>query len=103
MIEGLHIDDIGPVRWIAPDRPDCKNGLTPEIVSAMGDAVLGAKDARAIAITGRNGAFCSGLDLRVAMTGGPELLEHAEQHLIPFQRLIRSITDAPQAVIAVID
>ena len=102
-IEGLHVDDIGPVRWIALDRPDCKNGLTPELVAHMGDAILGARDARAIAITGRNGAFCSGLDLRVAMTGGPELLERAEENLVPFQRLIRAITDAPQAVIAVID
>jgi enoyl-CoA hydratase/carnithine racemase len=102
-IEGLHVDDEGAVRWIALDRPDCKNGLTPDIVAAMADAIEGAANARAIVITGRNGAFCSGLDLRIAMTGGADLLQNAEQHLQPFQRLIRTIVNTPQAVIASVE
>ena len=102
-IEGLHVEDRGNVRWISLDRPDCKNALTPTIVAAMADAVESAADARAIAITGRHGAFCSGLDLRVAMTEGAEALQNAEKHLVHFQRLIKAIAAAPQAVVAVVD
>jgi enoyl-CoA hydratase/carnithine racemase len=102
-VEGLHVHDERAVRWIALDRPDCKNGLTPEIVAAMADAIDQAASARAIVITGRNAAFCSGLDLRIAMSGGADLLQNAEQHLQPFQRLIRTIVNTPKAVIASID
>ena len=42
----LTIDDLGAVRWITLDRPDCKNALTPAIVEAMSRAIRGAQEAR---------------------------------------------------------
>jgi enoyl-CoA hydratase/carnithine racemase len=103
MPDGLVIEDRGPVRWIALDRPDCKNGLTPALAQSITSALRDARDARAIAITGRNGAFCSGLDLRVAMESGPELLDKADEHLALFQGLTRAIVNAPQPTVAIVD
>jgi enoyl-CoA hydratase/carnithine racemase len=97
------IEDDGFVRWITLDRPDCKNALTPDIVVQIREAITGAKDARAIGITGRNASFCSGLDLRTAMSEGPGGLDKVDEHLGRFQDLVRAIVAAPQPLIAAVD
>ncbi len=104
-MNGLHVEDRGNARWITLDRPDCRNALTPELIEAVGTAVRGATDAgaRCIVLAGRNEAFCSGLDLRVAMDGGAELLHDAHAHLARFQGAIRAIVEAPQPTVAVLD
>ncbi len=101
--EEVIVEDIGPARWISLNRPDCRNGLTPDVGKRVIDAVRSAHNARVIALTGRNAAFSSGLDLRVAMEAGPELVERAEEHLRDFQGMIHAIVDAPQIVIGIVD
>ncbi|MBA2540120.1 MAG: enoyl-CoA hydratase/isomerase family protein, partial [Deltaproteobacteria bacterium] len=64
----LRIEDRGAVRWLTLDRPDTRNGLTVDITKAIATALRDLTETtRAIAITGANGAFCSGLDLKDAM------------------------------------
>lgn len=103
MKEGFHVEDQGAVRRITLDRPDCKNGLTPAIAEGMTDAIHLARDKRVIVIGGRNGAFCSGLDLRVAIEMGPQLLANAEEHLAGFQRLADAIARSSAIVVAAVD
>jgi len=100
---GLIVEDRGAARWITLDRPDCRNGLTPPLVAALCEAVRSASTARVIAFAGRNDAFCSGLDLRVAAEFGPQLTANMEDHITAFQDIIRAIVQAPQPVVAVLD
>lgn len=103
MSQPVIVEDQGAVRWITLDRPDCKNGLTPEIGAQITAAIREARDARVIGIAGRNAAFCSGLDLRFAASVGPELMEKAEEHLARFQEMATAVVEAPQPVIAAVD
>lgn len=100
---GVHVEDRQGARWIALDRPDCRNALEPAVLAAMTEAVRGAGDARVIVITGRGGAFCSGADLRYAASNAAELSTDLDGHLGRFQDLIRVIVAAPQPVIAAVD
>ncbi|MDP3278820.1 MAG: enoyl-CoA hydratase-related protein [Deltaproteobacteria bacterium] len=97
------VEDQGFIRRIMLDRPDCRNGLTPSLALALTEAVTSATDKRVIVLGGRNGAFCSGLDLRVAMELGPALLENAEEHLAGFQALANALVTSPAVVVAAID
>jgi 2-(1,2-epoxy-1,2-dihydrophenyl)acetyl-CoA isomerase len=103
MSQPVTVEDQGFVRWITLDRPECKNGLNAEIARQIADAVAGATEARAIGITGKNGAFCSGLDLRAALEDASGLLARAKEHLTTFQDAVRAIAAAKQPVVAVVD
>lgn len=103
MKEGFHVEDRGSIRRITLDRPDCKNGLTPSLAEGLTDAIHLARDKRVIVLGGKNGAFCSGLDLRVAIEMGPQLLANAEEHLAGFQRLSDAIVRSSAIVVAAVD
>src|SRR5213595_3479411 len=98
-------DDAG-VRWIALDRPESKNGLTDEVNAALIDALDGAgaaKEIRCVVLTGSNGNFCSGLDLKAAASraGG---FDSAEEHMRKyFHGLIRAVRRVEKPVVALVD
>lgn len=58
---------------ITLNRPQARNALTPDMISALGDAIQScrSRDVRAVLITGTDGAFCSGADVK-------NLLDHQE-------------------------
>ena len=59
------------VRCLALHRPQSKNGLTVEVLQALLAALTDAdrdEAVRAVILTGRGESFCSGLDLKAAMT-----------------------------------
>ena len=65
----VQVTDEAGVRWIALDRPESKNGLTDEVNADLIAALDGAqreKAIRCVVVTGKNGNFCSGLDLKAA-------------------------------------
>lgn len=100
----VHVEDRGAVRTIALDRAASKNGLTVDTTDAI-VAALALPDAiRAVVITGRNGAFCSGLDLKEAMRrgiqSGPELEAGLREH---FHAAIKAIVACDRPTIAAVD
>ena len=98
---GLHLTDRDGVRWIELDRPASRNGLTPEVIAAIRDAVADAAAVRVIAIGGRGGSFCSGLDLKDAMG---RMGASAESDMRDaFQGAIRAIVESPRPTIALVD
>lgn len=99
------VEDRAGARWIALDRPDCRNALAPDVLAELRAGVDGAVEAkaRAIVIVGRGGAFCSGADLRYAVASGPDLREQVETHLAHFQDLVRAIVACPLPTIAAVD
>jgi 2-(1,2-epoxy-1,2-dihydrophenyl)acetyl-CoA isomerase len=99
------IDDRGAVRTITLDRPGSRNALTLEVAHQLGTAVReAAEPIRAIVITGANGAFCSGLDLKDAMQRGPQPPAEVERGLREnFHGLIRGLIESPRPTIALVD
>jgi len=55
------------------NRPDARNALTPQLIRAIGTAIVDAEaspDIRALVLTGTGDrAFCAGMDLRAFATG----------------------------------
>jgi enoyl-CoA hydratase/carnithine racemase len=101
----LLIDDRDGVRTLTIDRPQSRNGLTPELCQAIAAGVRGAPaDVRAIVLTGANAAFCSGLDLKDAMQrglrAGPEIERGMREY---FHGAIRSLVDSDRPTIALVD
>jgi enoyl-CoA hydratase/carnithine racemase len=95
----------GSVRWISLNRPASRNGLTipfnRAIMAALDDAAATAS-VRAVVLTGENGVFCSGLDLRSAGEGmnidtAGETLDRY------FHGLIRAVRSLDKPVIALVD
>ena len=57
----------GPVTLVTLDRPESRNALTGAMTAALADAFFDADDdpdVAAIVVTGRDPAFCAGLDLK---------------------------------------
>ncbi len=62
----LAIDRLGPVTVLTLDRPGARNALTGPLVAALADALAAADadpEVHALVLTGRDPAFCAGLDL----------------------------------------
>jgi len=64
----------GAVQVLRLNRPEARNALNPELLSAIGLAMLDAEkdpDVRAVVLTGTGDrAFCAGMDLRGFAEGG---------------------------------
>jgi enoyl-CoA hydratase/carnithine racemase len=64
----------GPVAVLRLNRPEARNSLNPELLTAIGLGMLEAEadpDVRAVVLTGTGDkAFCAGMDLRAFAEGG---------------------------------
>jgi 2-(1,2-epoxy-1,2-dihydrophenyl)acetyl-CoA isomerase len=73
MAQQLVVEDVQRVRTIRINRPEVRNALTDrlawDIVTAVEEAARD-DDVWVVGITGTDGAFCAGLDLRNRSTGG---------------------------------
>lgn len=107
MSDDVRINDVDGVRRIVIARPGSKNGLTPATNQAMIDALraCGESDAiRVVVLTGADGHFCSGLDLKEAMRRGPASPERIGADIDTyFHALIRAVREAPVPTIAAVD
>ena len=101
----LLVDRDGPVAILRLNRPETLNALDSGLVASLSSELeRTARDesVRAMVLTGSEGSFCSGADLKEALADldrGKALGER----LAPFQAAIRSIAGAPQPVIAAVD
>jgi enoyl-CoA hydratase/carnithine racemase len=101
----LQLDDRDRVRTITLDRPASRNALTTDVCERLAAAVRGVPgDVRAIVVTGANGAFCSGLDLKDAMqrgfAQGPEIERGLREQ---FHGAIRALVESDRPTIALVD
>lgn len=96
----------GAVATLTMNRPRAKNALDPALIAALGAQlreVAGDPAVRAVVLTGAGGAFCSGADLKAAMSQGPGAFEHIDEALDRYHTVIRTITSAPKPVVAAVD
>jgi enoyl-CoA hydratase/carnithine racemase len=97
----------GPIALITLNRPDRLNALTFDVYAELRDwfaAVESRTDLKAIVMTGRGRAFCSGGDVDEII--GPLLTRDAAQ-LLEFTRmtgaLIRNMRRCPKPIVAAIN
>jgi 2-(1,2-epoxy-1,2-dihydrophenyl)acetyl-CoA isomerase len=94
------------VRTIALNRPQVKNALTKDVCVRLAAAFReAATDAatRAVIFTGRGGSFCSGADLKAAMTDPAVTSSTPEQNIAVFHEVVRAIVQCPRPVVALVD
>ncbi len=62
----VQLERKGSLAVIRLNRPEARNALSPEMVSELGNAIKSCRggDTRAVLLTGTDGAFCSGADVR---------------------------------------
>lgn len=101
----VRVEDHGAVRTVTLDRPESRNGLTPDVCRALIDAITAAPAAiRVIVVAGAGGAFCSGLDLKAAMQGGLAPGAAVERDLREaFHGVIRALVGSARPTIAAVD
>jgi enoyl-CoA hydratase/carnithine racemase len=71
----LEVEDVGAVRVLVLSRPEARNALDGELISALYAALEDADDdeaVRAVVLTGADPAFCAGVDLKQAAAEGAE-------------------------------
>jgi 2-(1,2-epoxy-1,2-dihydrophenyl)acetyl-CoA isomerase len=100
---------------ITLNRPEARNALSPQMIADLGAAVRSCAhpEVRAVLLTGTEGAFCAGADVKDLLeqlnTGGPEALSgHLknladalhEEVILGLQRLAKPVVAAVNGVAA---
>ena len=103
------VDAGGPVGVVRLNRAHRGNSVTPEVVTALGDAVreLGeVESVRAVVLTGTGSVFCAGADVREMYAvyrddGADGLMEYLSDTWMPaVQRTVRALWAAPKPLLA---
>ena len=105
-VPGLRTTWHDGVRTIALARPEVKNALTREVVLRMVDIFREATAdpaTRVVLLTGDGGSFCSGVDLKLAMTDPAALASSPDDALDLFLGLVRALWAFPRPVVALVD
>jgi enoyl-CoA hydratase len=85
----VHISQDGPVVTITIDRPDARNAVDPPTAAALFEAFHAAEandEILAMVLTGANGTFCAGADLKAVGAGAR--YEHAKHGPMGPSRLL---------------
>lgn len=103
-VEGLRVEQRGPVVEVTLDRPERRNALTPDVISALMQlltAARGDRQLRAVLLTGAGEkAFCAGFDIEmIESVGGSET--GAERDLV--DELATTVRELPVPVVAAVN
>lgn len=103
-VEGLRVVERGPVVEVTIDRPERRNALTPDVISALMEllaAARGDRQLRAVLLTGTGEkAFCAGFDIEmIESVGGSDT--GAERDLV--DELATTVRELPVPVVAAVN
>jgi enoyl-CoA hydratase len=92
-------EDRGAVRVLTMNRPEARNALNSDLISALHTALTHADrdpSVRAVVLTGADPAFCAGLDLKQAQRDGAAYFErlHAENCITKVAQLSKPVLGA---------
>ncbi|MGW3202838.1 enoyl-CoA hydratase/isomerase family protein [Streptomyces sp. NPDC001135] len=103
----LETERVGQVAYVALNRPDALNALTPQLRDRLIDVLAKASadpDVRAVVLTGTGRGFCAGADLRGGAGGGDRLPGDVARVLrLGAQRLVAAVLDCEKPVIAAVN
>src|SRR5262245_40670973 len=107
--ETLIVARDGPVLKVAMNRPEARNALSPTMVGELTQAFAQARDdadIRVVVLTGANGTFCAGGDLKgmeergASGNASPEATAASNRR---FGALLEMVDGLPKAVIVLIE
>lgn len=94
------VADVGSVRILTMNRPEARNALGGELISALYTALIGSDadpDVHAVVLTGADPAFCAGVDLKQAAREGEAYFRrHREEPCV--QQVARMTTPVIGAI-----
>lgn len=100
----LLVERDGAVTILTMNRAGTRNALNRELILALGAALKDAvvdTEVRAVVLTGSGESFCSGADLRSAMSERAEM--DMGERIDEFHALIKTIVHAPKPFVAAVD
>ncbi len=106
MSEVLVVETIGATRILTINRPLARNALTRPVLREATRAFEDASSdhaVRCVVLTGADGHFCSGADLRQNIMDDPALMEHLDVYMEAFHGLVKSLVRCSKPTIAMMD
>jgi 2-(1,2-epoxy-1,2-dihydrophenyl)acetyl-CoA isomerase len=100
----LLVERDGAITILTMNRAGTRNALNRELILALGAALKDAvadSEVRAVVLTGSGESFCSGADLRSAMSERAEM--DMGERIDEFHALIKTIVHAPKPFVAAVD
>ena len=102
----VRVETAGATRIVTIDRPEARNALTMGVLRGLTQALRSASmdgAVRCVVLTGAQGHFCAGADLRQNFIDDPQMMDHLEEHLDAFHGLIRGVVGCEKPTIAMMD
>lgn len=101
----LEISDDGPIRTITMSNPGAMNAVPADAWTDLADAfeAFDAGDARVLVITGANGEFCAGADMRRSHPDVPSAAENVERMRTTVNRAALALHRTDKPTIAAVD
>ena len=106
MSEVVLVESVGATRIVTINRPEARNSLTRAVlegVTAAFHAASADPAVRCVVLTGAQGHFCAGADLRQNFMDDPQMMDHLEGYMDQFHGLIRSVVRCDKPTIAMMD
>ncbi len=106
MNEVVVLETLGATRIVTINRPLARNALTRPVLSQATRALDDASSdpaVRCVVLTGADGHFCSGADLRQNVLDDPELMDHLGLYMDAFHGLVKSLVRCHKPTIAMMD
>src|SRR5277367_5856209 len=106
MDDVLTLETIGATRIVTISRPRSRNALTRAVLTEATRALDAAsRDAavRCVILTGSDGHFCSGADLRQNIMDDPDMMDHLEVYMDAFHGLVKTVVRCDKPTIAMMD
>ncbi len=107
MEEFIEVEDRGPIRILAINRPEVRNALNTSVLLQMRRAVRQAaetNDLRALVVTGRGGAFSGGADVKEWLDKKNGIDPHPDHDWVEEAvKLVHDIFTFPKPSVAMID
>jgi enoyl-CoA hydratase/carnithine racemase len=104
--EVVLVENVGATRIVTINRPEARNSLTRAVLRGVTGALVSASAdpaLRCVVLTGAQGHFCAGADLRQNFMDDPNMMDHLEEYMDEFHGLIRSIVRCDKPTIAMMD
>src|SRR5580700_8533078 len=106
MSDVVLVENVGATRIVTINRPEARNALTRAVLRGVTRALhRSSADAsvRCVVLTGAQGHFCAGADLKQNITDDPQMMDHMEEYIEEFHGLIRSVVRCEKPTIAMMD
>jgi 2-(1,2-epoxy-1,2-dihydrophenyl)acetyl-CoA isomerase len=106
LVEDVRTDPARGTRFVTINRPQARNALTRAVLvqarrafeEASSDPTL-----RCVVLSGADGHFCSGADLRQNLMDDPEMMDRLEVYMDDFHGLVKSVVRCDKPTVAMMD